>query len=615
MFEKNIKALTNKNPLLADKLRKMNFNNISALESQSGDINIAYNNTLLHSEINPIEEANNIFSSKIKDNKKNDFHIILGLGLGYLFKRAFVSSIGKIILFEPYLDILRFTFEYVDFSQEIESNRVYVCNSVDEVLSVINDKHIIGDSIEISFLPAYSTIDPNIINSLTSKMINLLEDKKLDQQTILKKSNEWGFSALKNLNEISNSLPVDFLSTSFKDTPIVITGAGPSLLEDIEYLKKYKDKYLLITINSALKAVLENGLKPDFCVIVEHTLMDQQLKQLENLDKINFILHPRTQNLCWHFNKNNFYYLTNTDSFSNWYNKKLNAKYNFWPSAGSVTIIAFYLASKVLNAKNIIFTGLDLAYIEDKMYASEPFKNMKINIKGDRFIGEADLEGKNDHLFNIKLLKTKDKDGNEVITRPDYFHYLKQFEDIIANELPSDMNIINTSLKGAYIKGMTYKPINEVLDTLKNPAKPFSETIENLYNQNADEIEKNKRIFLPKIKKFYEEIEEIINAAQKAIKIIEEFDTAYSKSAQNKTLPTIIQRFYNQKEPIRKFISKEEIIFFILQKQQLDLTNNYIIPEGTQQLKIEDYKVNFKAEKCFLTEVMNILEQVKALNS
>lgn len=53
------------------------------------------------------------------------------------------------------------------------------------------------------------------------------------------------------------------------DTPVFIVGSGPSLDKRIEDIKKYKDKAIILSAGTALRALHKEGIKPDFQIEIE----------------------------------------------------------------------------------------------------------------------------------------------------------------------------------------------------------------------------------------------------------------------------------------------------------------------------------------------------------
>ena len=159
MFNKNLEALKLKNPELAQCLLDIKVEDISdidVIEAQSEDLIISYKDIPLHSIIDPFQEAEKIWNKTIKyPLKNNDIQIVYGLGLGYLFKRAFANSGSKIILFEPFLQVLRFVLEHVDFAKELSENRVFFTNNIEQVVKKVESEYLSGDRIEFLFLQAH----------------------------------------------------------------------------------------------------------------------------------------------------------------------------------------------------------------------------------------------------------------------------------------------------------------------------------------------------------------------------------------------------------------------------------------------------------------------------
>jgi len=108
ILDKNLYLIKNYNSKLVEKI--LNIQEITKpvefLEAKSGDPVFSYNGLLIDVEIDPIDWAYQIFY-KLNDNDEDNIYVIFGMGLGYVFKRFVQSCKGKIILFEPNIEILR----------------------------------------------------------------------------------------------------------------------------------------------------------------------------------------------------------------------------------------------------------------------------------------------------------------------------------------------------------------------------------------------------------------------------------------------------------------------------------------------------------------------------
>jgi len=54
-----------------------------------------------------------------------------------------------------------------------------------------------------------------------------------------------------------------------KDIPAIVVSGGPSLNKNLKYLKEAKGKACIIAIDSTVKIVMEQGIKPDFVVMTD----------------------------------------------------------------------------------------------------------------------------------------------------------------------------------------------------------------------------------------------------------------------------------------------------------------------------------------------------------
>ena len=51
--------------------------------------------------------------------------------------------------------------------------------------------------------------------------------------------------------------------------PVIVVGSGPSLDQDIEHIRELKDTHIIVAAASSSYALLENGIDPDFLILLE----------------------------------------------------------------------------------------------------------------------------------------------------------------------------------------------------------------------------------------------------------------------------------------------------------------------------------------------------------
>lgn len=135
------------------------------VNSKSGSTNLLYNNIPVHSEEDPVKESLEILNSLGRNNEA-DTVVIYGLGLGYLLKRFAEDYKGNIVIYEPNLDILRITFESVDFSKEFASPKISITHLPEDIVRYIMNFYNPSGKVHFAALNSYKTLFPDIYEQI-----------------------------------------------------------------------------------------------------------------------------------------------------------------------------------------------------------------------------------------------------------------------------------------------------------------------------------------------------------------------------------------------------------------------------------------------------------------
>lgn len=511
MFQKNIEALKMNNPGLAEKLENINIDSVSGIEAfqaESKDLILTYNGVPLHSPIDPIREAKTVWNRTVKSPlKKNDIQLVFGLGLGYLFKRACVSADSKIFVIEPNLEIIRFVTEHVDFSAEFSEKRVYITDNVKDLYEKLYEQYLSGDRIEFLFLNHYASSNSEILANITSKTFEIIESRGSDKNTILNLSKIWTENFIKNIADFPEARPLGYSEGNFSDKTALIISPGSSLSEDIEKIKNNSDKFVTIAVGKAFRQLVKAGIIPDFTVFADAKGCAEQIKGVEDfIEKTHLVMLSKSDNYVYGLkSKSKTVSFLENDAFSKLFKNSEIENPGFYKSGSSVSIISYYFA-KALGFEQIIFSGLDLAFIDNKMYA-------------DGSVFETNEAGKLKNL-NKKIVYIKDREGNDLPTRDDYALFVRQFSEILTEEL-NLAKIINTSLNGAYINGMEYKSFSETVATLSEVKPDVDKIISETYTETKENWDSALRIVNSELIVIKNELKEI---GEQSGTIYEEFN-------------------------------------------------------------------------------------------
>lgn len=262
-----------------------------------------------------------------------------------------------------------------------------------------------------------------------------------------------------NLKNIVENPGINMLYDAFRGKPAIVCGSGPSLQRELELLKEYQGKILIITAESTLWPLAKGDIYPNIVCTLERDGRPD--------DYFNDFDYNRLKNT----------YLAAVPvvppfMYENFKGPKINAYRAFahfsWlpfdkgmSSIGASSAnMAFKLAHK-LGCNPIILIGQDLCFDRETNATHAP--------------GYTDGTNQN-YLYNDKQLEIMANDGKMARTT----HTWRIFFDNYLSDVPEyhkDVpggEIINTSEKGVRIPGTIYMPFSEAVKKyLTQPYDPL----------------------------------------------------------------------------------------------------------------------------------------------
>ena len=461
MLEKNLSEIAKYNPALAQAIANHKIIGSYGFElAKSGDVVLLYESLPFHSLDDPQQEALITFNN-LQTIDKSTITLVYGLGLGYLFKRVYLSSQGRILIYEPNLDILRITLENVDFSLELADDRVMLLNKKEDIEPAFSKYYLSNDPVNMCFSEVYKKLFPDRIQEISQELSFMKGHYNNNYFTLFNASKEWVDMSLSNFNNIISSQYIDCLKNKFKDIPALIVSAGPSLLKNVAQINELKGKAVILAVGSAVRILEKNNVIPDFSLYIDVSeRITPQLDGVKNLNNINFIVQPYTHNKIYESeSKRKFLYLPSNDSFSNWISKTLKLDNSDYFNRGTVSVSALYSAIN-FGCNPIIITGQDLAYtLEGTTYA------------------DSDITV----YYEDEKLTTKGLNGENLPTNSSFLMFQRYFENI-ARDLNGSPRLINCTEGGAFIKGMEHMPLKEAANIISNA----SVNVEHIITQTED---------------------------------------------------------------------------------------------------------------------------------
>jgi hypothetical protein len=159
---------------------------------------------------------------------------------------------------------------------------------------------------------------------------------------------------------------LDKLMDRIKDKNLMITGAGPSLDEDIKLIKKIRKRIFLLASGTSVKTLVRYKIIPDAVIITDPQV--KVIEQIKDVDiKVPLIILNTTSHFVQRFWKGDIFL---------W--RKENSVYEEVESGGSVVTTAFDIAIKS-RCRAIILSGVDFSYSNNYSHAKDAHRSNKIN--------------------------------------------------------------------------------------------------------------------------------------------------------------------------------------------------------------------------------------------
>jgi len=511
-LEKNLSCIEVYDKGLANKIRNHDISSapIQLLNADSGDVNLIYNGIPVHSTQNPQQEAILEFNT-LNSTAKNQVIIIFGLGLGYLFKRLFISTSSKIIIYEPDMDILRFTLEAVDFSSELSDERVRVTNTLSELIEAMGDLYFYKNTVSFKGLPSVHHLYPKELEEFKKEINNIIEMQQGNYVTIFANSYLWLYNGLHNTKNFINNHNVDVLRNVFKDKPAIIVSPGPSIDQTIDKIKENENKAVIFAVNHAYRVLKEAGITPDFVVFTDGYELPAKMLEKDGVQNTNLIAQSVVSPIVFNIKgfNNKFVFYSKNDIVSRFVSKTIGFSLEGYENKGTVSYCALNSAY-MMGCNPIIMTGQDLAITNNKFYSSAAEFG-----KADEPVPEDYSElfkARINELKNEELIEVKGQNGEIVKTKKDYASFIKYFEDF-ANKFGSNTTLINCSPGGAQINGFINADISEIL-------QPFSEFSKEEIIKKA--VENADNLVFYNSEKLFDEYKRLAKVLEQHLPVIQE---------------------------------------------------------------------------------------------
>ncbi|WP_301991563.1 motility associated factor glycosyltransferase family protein [Campylobacter coli] len=573
LFNKNIEALSN--ILLKESLKEIKSSKFELILGKDNlDINLkdTSDNTFLYENV--IDELNSML------NTYNDKYLLYpvlyfyGFGNGILFKALLQNKNHQhIVVFEKDIEIIWIMFHILDFSNELQNSRLMVLE---------NDKLQAQDYNELCSSKPFFQFSRIYFLELMSRYYERFHEdilglnKKLAENfknSIVSHGND-PLDALQGIEQFVYNLPQMITHPSYKellskrkgisDTAIIVS-TGPSLTKQLPLLKKYASKATIFCADSSYPILAKHGIKPDYVCMLERTEITAEFfnHDFGEFDKdIVFVcagvVHPKA--IEYLKGRNRKYLIIPRYLYFPIY---IKLKYfDFLYNTPSVAHMSYFL-SVLLNHKNIIFIGQDLAYAKNGNSHPDDYQN-SANYESQMY----------EHIL------TEAYGGKKEIKTHEVWIFFKQILEAMI--IKYHITTYNCTEGGARIEGTIEKPFLWACENLldKNLNKPF-EKLEPL------SLNKQNEFLLKAYYKVYQSIKHCRDFSKILSNDFENIQNIYlSLTEKEEDINWAIKKideFKNKLEDIKQMQDLYEILQPLRTQFELNLARIYVLNPKTKE--------------------------------
>ncbi len=325
--------------------------------SQSGFLTVKdiEKNVTLHSSYDPLLEADRIAAS-IFDPQAECYHI-LGVGLGYLPYQLWRQSEGavRLVIYEEDEQILTYAKAYGVLDWITDSAVEIVFNK---------DLKMVAES----FQNHKPESDICYISSWKKEIYRDVQDGAIRMMAAnmeLERSMRFRTTVNLRKNKKHQYITIEEIKKDLKYKEWIIVSAGPSLDEQISFLKESKGEKGIIAVNTVLRRLFKERIIPDLVVAA-----DQYVQMVEHIEGIGEQTEGIPMIAEWRLNWQYAEQYRGPICFVTVGEKDIShIDENTWQVSGSVAGLALEAAIR-LGAEKVYLVGQDLAYPDGKTYAA-----------------------------------------------------------------------------------------------------------------------------------------------------------------------------------------------------------------------------------------------------
>lgn len=292
-FAKNLAVIQERVPALAEQVIKYP-DTIKARKKQliCGTLN---GTTVSFPDLAALKKAKTTAKNLLKT--PHDIIVYSGCGAGHVV-RAMAKILPEnthLIVQERFPEIFKAMITYFDCRDLLAHPRVQFAIGRDVNLCEMVQAHLLrhGHDVQVASDQEQWALFPEYRHSIDNELMPFLADYSINYNTLATFGARFTENCIRQVPAFLTSLGVDVLKGQFEGFPAIVIGGGPSLEKNVEVVRAFKGKGVIICADTVLGYLINRGIAPDFVVSVDpQDRTFEKYKDLTIPSDVALVYHP-----------------------------------------------------------------------------------------------------------------------------------------------------------------------------------------------------------------------------------------------------------------------------------------------------------------------------------
>ena len=483
LLEENLRALAAGHPDAAGALEGVPADDpgLKVLDTASGSPTMLLDGIYLHGRHDPGRDAAAQVPHEVDPSSTGIISIGFGLGYGAEAARRAFPSIPLLVV-EPDARLFRAALACRDLRTLLEDPGVHFhVGGTPDGLPALLETLPLARPAFLHLRPALRA-RPAAYRAPEETIQSWLLRRDINVNTLNRFGRLWVRNLCRNMGEFVRCAGVGSLAGLFDGIPALVIAGGPSLDAVVPSLGRLRERMLIVSVNTPLRAVREQGVEPDFTVVV-----DPQFWASRSLDWTLardgvLVAEPSTCPRVFRRADERFFLCSSLFPLGETLEEAVGEKGRLG-AGGSVSTSAWDLA-RFLGARPLYTAGLDLGFPGMRAHCRGTYAERMGLAEGGRL---SPLEGSAFRsVRDIGLFPARSTDGGVTPTDRRMLLYKWWFENQLRM---SPETVCRTfSAQAVEIKGMPLAPLEEALalPVVRHGIDRRMEEVRRIHDSDAD---------------------------------------------------------------------------------------------------------------------------------